>query len=464
MGTFRLATSSSPDGGTLFSFYERSVAAGYARSFGQDVSIGIAGRYSWMSFPPDKTPGKFLVSAGISYRPEWLDHRLQAGFSLMNFGTPMVYPASAGTETEPANEEAAPAQMLLGTTMRAASSPGFNLDLSVGLSKPIATSPTPPAYTSESSFSALFSSWSHSPEDLTTYWGLSFGWQPIQLADGISLFQEFTLGFFSAGKGSYSYANAFFTHGASMGIEVCETRVSAGYAGRWHNAKAETYFPWSFPWETFEISVRTTLPSSSQNRGGDGGVVRPHRIVLTASGVYPTLIGRFKSESTRSLTYSFSSTPIWGVEADFYLTGSSALITTIEYNRLTERVDWIPPTGHIMWDPGPPSSTLIAEFRIESFSIESGFRYHPTDEFSPLFAQISMGISRLNPVDPSTTPRYSYQSFDRLTLGAIFAAGLTPIVIMPKVSLRTLWTDGMNRQTLVGRSQWEFGMNVGLGL
>jgi hypothetical protein len=100
---------------------------------------------------------------------------------------------------------------------------------------------------------------------------------------------------------------------------------------------------------------------------------------------------------------------------------------------------------------------------IETFSLESGYRFHPIDKFHPLFLQASFGIIRLNPVLEGTSPRYTYKAFDRLTVGAVIRLGETSLAVLPKISLRTLWMEGPpSGEMLQGYNQFEFGLNAGI--
>jgi hypothetical protein len=455
-GTVQITTPASPDSGPPFSFFQRSAAIGYARSFGSEISVGLAVRYAWMSFPPDQRIGKLLVSAGMTYRPDWWKDRLHFGFSLMNMGTQLVYPRTGLTESEVVVEEPLPDQMNLGVTLRAATRPGCDLDLSAAVARPITGWKAPPDYAqSRSSFSGLASGWSEFPGDVTLNWGLSYGWHPIELGCGISFFQEFTLGYFTTGKQSYAGTTGFLTHGLSVGLDADGTRVTAGYAGRWHNTHTSNYLAWDFPWETFEISVRTLLPSCRED--SPAADVMPHRILLSAGFLLPSMTGRYLGSGTGSHTIAFTSKPIWAIEADFYLDETTALVASLDYSRLTKKDEY-------RWTIGTTTiSGPALESGIESFSIESGFRIHPADIAPSLFAQVSIGITRLNPVAENTYPRYSYYSFDRITVGALVPLG--PVMILPNISLKTLWMGTVpDWGTLGGYSAWEFGMNAGIAL
>jgi hypothetical protein len=112
-----------------------------------------------------------------------------------------------------------------------------------------------------------------------------------------------------------------------------------------------------------------------------------------------------------------------------------------------------------------PFSPFGLDMGIETFSLESGFRYHPIDLFHPLFVQVSLGVIRMNPVFESTSPRYFYKTFDRAIVGCLFPVLNTGIIVMPKIGLTTMFMqEYTNGSRLGGYNQFEFGLNAGYKL
>lgn len=99
---------------------------------------------------------------------------------------------------------------------------------------------------------------------------------------------------------------------------------------------------------------------------------------------------------------------------------------------------------------------------METISIESGFRYHPIEQFHPFFVQASVGIIRLNYVLEKTSPRYLYQAFDELAVGAVIPLFDSKVIIIPKLGLTTLFLDELPYKKLLGGyNQLRVGVNVG---
>ena len=458
-GEFPVVTLEDPDGtGEVFHPYERSLAGAYAMSFGDELAIGGQIRYVWEPMYHSKLVDHLLFSAGTSYRPEVFSNRLNIGLSFMNFGTPIEFE----TRTDTINgrpltrefSESPPAQIQLGVDGLVIANTSFDISINLGVTKPIDKRDF---YAAQSSFTSLFNDWNDFPRDATFHLGLGYLWHPVRLGGGISFLQEMYVGYFSTGpKAGLIY---FYTHGLKVGVQAFGVTATAGYAGRWHNNHTSSYLRWEFPWETvqFELSSDLSVFGVKGDEGVEGDPL--HRIILTAGYSRGLVVGKMKGVEADGVKASISNDNVWSAEADFYLSESSAILSAIHYSRMTQAFGIVFPTL-------PPSpSTITIDIPMETFSLESGFRYHPVGSFHPLFVQASLGIIRLNPVYEFTSPRYLYATFDRITIGFVLPILNPEIVLMPRVDLTTMFMGELsNASRLGGYNQFEFGLNVGYSL
>ena len=288
---------------------------------------------------------------------------------------------------------------------------------------------------------------------MTIQTGLGYIWHPVYLGSGISFFQEMYVGYFSASleRGH----DIFFTHGTKIGLEAYGIKASAGYAGRWHNNFADWWYPWDFPWETFQFTLssdpiifgkrkeETTLPWSLNGT------------ILSAGSSYATLLGRMNETIIGIDKISFSSNALWSMEADFYINENSAILSSLDYTRMTQTITLASP-------PYPFPSPWVIDMGVETISLESGFRYHPIDVLHPLFIQFAFGVIRMNPVYETTSPRYIYKTFSDVAIGCLFTVTDLGIVLLPRVGLRTIFMEiTPDADLLGGYNQLDFGVNVG---
>lgn len=257
-GDVEYTTISNPDGiGESYHAYERSIAGGFAIPLGNNLAVGAQIRYIWQPIFHRHDVDHFLFNAGVSYKPVIFSDRITLGASFINFGTTIEYERSEDTIIEQLisyySQNVPPAQINLGIEGLVIAKDFFDITLAVSATKPLDKRGGPPDYSAQSSFKSLFNDWTDFPEDVTGRIGLSFIWHPLYLGMGISFIQEMYLGYFSTGpKDLY---NSFYTHGIKVGLDVYGVKVTAGYAGRWHNNNIGSYLTWYLPWETFQFNL-----------------------------------------------------------------------------------------------------------------------------------------------------------------------------------------------------------------
>jgi hypothetical protein len=459
MGDVPITTAEYPEGtGESLHLYERSVALGYAIPLNDNLSIGAQLRYAWM---PDSFTEKLqhlLFSAGINYTPAISLNRLNIGLSFMNFGTAIKQSANLmmpdGQSVEHDYYIAPPAQINLGINGQAVTNKFFDLSLSVGVTKPIIRYDDPPDNQAQSSFNALFTDWNDCPNDMTVQIGLNYAFHPIYIGAGISFFQEMYLGYYSTGpKNIYQ---SFYTHGFDIGLTGRGFKAAIGYAGRWHNNNIENYLIWSFPWETFQFTLSTDMEAFGKGNFVPNNLLKG--IILSGGYSFGGVIGRMNKTSYGGVDISFASNSNWSLESDFYINDNSAIISALSYSRMTEtfsmpNLPYFPVLGF--------QRSFIFDTGIETVSLESGYRYHPIDNFHPLFLQISLGVIRMNPVVENTSPRYFYKAYDKISAGVVIPIMDSGFIVMPQIGLRTIFMEIPNTSLLGGYNQFEFGLNLG---
>lgn len=461
LGEVTYSTTQNPDGGTPFHFFQQSIAGAYAFSLTDRFAIGAQLRYARMPRPQASTIEHVFFSAGLTYRPEIFSDKITAGVSLMNFGTSIdngsYVDTINGQSVRLSYSSPPPAQLNVGLEALAVNNSFFDVNMTIGASKPFASIGGPPDYAGESSFKSLFTNWKKFPEDVTGQVGIGFLWHPIEIAQGISYLQEMYIGYFSTGpKNLY---DSFYTHGFRVGLEAYGIRATAGYAGRWHNNNASSYLPWDFPWETFQFTISADERVLGIRNEGAGSGQPVHGIVLAGGYSYGVEIGRMKETTLMGgVKTSYLMKNIWSVEADFPIGENSAIVSAFSYSRMTDRLE----IGSLI---NPSLSPAVYSFDVEMLSFESGFRYHPLEMFQPFFVQVSLGVSRLKPLGVLTVPRYSYKTFDVLAAGCVVPVMESGIVIVPQVGLRTLFMEeSIISNRLLGFNHAEFGLKVGYKL
>ena len=454
MGEWMMTTAESPEG-EKYHAYERSLAAGYAMPLNDRWNIGGSIRYIWSPLSNSQYLDHLLFSFGTNYTPDIFSKRVNIGLSLMNFSTRIEDPSEFGlTIEERSVTSPPPAQLNIGINALVETNSFFDLNIILGAKKPFDKVGSAPNYEAQSSFESLINDWTDFPRDVTGQLGLSFNWRPLSLGNGISFFQEMYLGYFSVGP--KDGANSFLTHGFDIGLKGKGLKASLGYAGRWHNYRADSYMRWEFPWETFQFSFSSDMNLFYNKNEETPPDVKPKNTIVSTGYSIGSPIGKMKEHIYgNDGKISRTMKNIWSIEADFYMDDNSAILSAFKYSRMQLNID-------IFQYPYP---TWEIKMGVETFSLESGFRYHPIEKFHPFFVQASVGIIRLNYVLKETTPRYSYQAFDELAVGAVLPVMDTKLVIIPKLGLTTLFLDELpNSKRLEGNSLFQFGLNVGYQL
>jgi hypothetical protein len=241
-------------------------------------------------------------------------------------------------------------------------------------------------------------------------------------------------------------------------LEGYGLRLTAGYAGRWHNNNAGSYLTWDNPWETFQFDLSTDLSIFSKGREGVSSETSPGRTILAAGYSYGLAVGRMKGAALNGEMESFSSKSIWSVEADFYINDNSAIISSLHYSQMIENI-----TKESA--PFSPQMPFKMNFDIETASFESGFRYHPINTLHRFFVQASIGVIWMNPIYEHTHPKYMYKAFDEVAAGFVFPLTHIGVVVIPKVGLRTIFMEiDPIGSRLGGYNQFEVGLNIGYEL
>lgn len=457
-GTIITTTVEDPYGykeGEKFHSYERSLSAGYAMPISNQWTIGGSIRYIWFPIHNSEYLDHLLFSLGTTFTPERFSNRLNFGFSLMNFSTTVEYKGKNGfTGKEVTASYPPPAQMNIGMNALAVTNPYFDINVLLGVKKPFDKFDNASNNEAQSSFKSFFTDWNDFPRDLTGQLGLSYNWHPLSLGAGISFFQEMYLGYFSVGP--KDGMSSFMTHGFNIGLKGKGFKASLGYAGRWHNYRADSYMRWEFPWETFQFSFSSDMNLFYNTNEETQSDVKTKNIIVSLGGSFGFPVGKMKEHIYNGeAKISRTMKNFWSLEADFYMEDNSAILSVFKYSRMQMNLD-------IYQYPYP---TWEFKMGLETFSLESGYRYHPIEMFHPLFVQASVGIIRLNYVLEATSPRYHYQAFDELAVGVVLPLMDTKLVVIPKLSLTTLFLDELpNNKRLEGANLFQFGLNVGYQL
>ena len=269
----------------LYHSFERSFSIGFAREFCDNFSAGIQLRYAKSNLGDFATAEefsgsaeKFFVSAGVNFSPQFLENKLNIGFSLTNFGTKVWY-------IDEAQADPAPSKLNLGIGFVPIDNNFYSLQTQLAISKPFDARPT------ESSFKGLFNDWKDFPNDATLHTGIAFNWKPLDLGYGFAFFQEFYFGNYSAGV--KSGLSNFFTHGGRIGIEFDGLQFSAGYAGRWHNVQYANYLVWKFPYETVQFTLGMNDDILFYRNHEKESHSKPHNIIVSLGFGKSFRIGNF---------------------------------------------------------------------------------------------------------------------------------------------------------------------------
>lgn len=442
LGEDVIRTSDHPEGIGKSHSYERSFSIGYARELCKNFSAGIQLRYAKSSLGGFATAEEFsasaeklFVSAGLNYSPQFLENKLNIGFSLTNFGTKLWY-------KDEAQSDPPPSKLNLGIGFVPIENNFYSLQTQLAFSKPFDAQP------SESSFKGLFNDWKDFPNDATLHTGIAFNWKPLDLGYGFAFFQEFYLGNYSVG--SKTGLNNFYTHGGKIGIEFSKLQFTAGYAGRWHNVHYPNYLQWKFPYETvqFTLGINEDLLFGKERQQVD--YAEPKNIILSLGIGKSFRLGKLNERSypgSMGATEGFEHGNIFFIEGAFYLNEQNALVSNIFYN----------PSDYVVKYQGQE----YFKNKVEIFSISSSYRFHPLEMFLPLFIQGGLSIVRLNPTSKYLSPKYDYKTSLIFSTGGNFDI-YEGIVLCPFANYNLLLSkDGNTAPRLGGFNQFDLGLKVG---
>ena len=445
-GEYNVTTAENPfETGQRIHFYEGSFSAGYARNFGDNLSAGIALKYAFGNFY-NETPRGFFISLGALYNPDFCDKRFNFGLSLMNLGSAVEYKSDVSVgELQDIYYEPPPTRLNLGMNFIALDNDYFSLPLDLSISKPF--DKRNDNGEGESSFKTLFSDWSDFPNDATLQTGVSFIWKPLSLGENFSFFQEFYLGNYS--QGNKTYLLNYYTHGANIGIEFYEYKLSIGYAGVSHDGNYlnySTFFPWVFPYETFQFTFevnddllfkRNTVVEKKPTLDG---------IILSFGTGETVRTGVWKSFTSGIWEHTTENSLSYLIEAAFYINENSALVSSLYFNSVPFKIT----SGRY---------TLINS-TYEDFTFFTSYRYHPLQRFHYLFVQGGLGIFRMNPV-PKSSPRYDYKTAAQLGAGLTLDF-LDPIILTPDINYNLIFERATGPAPRIqGYNQFNFILKVG---
>ncbi len=435
----------SPDAGTKSDFYQRSYSIGYARKFGDNFGAGINLRYASQIFG-DLNYNNFMLGLGIYYRPEIAANRLNIGFSLMNLGSAIKFETSSTSGRNIEEYYPNPAQLNLGISYLAMDNNYFRIPLSVNISKPF--DKLDDNNEGVSSFKNLFSDWKDFPEDVAIETGVSFEWLDLNLGNNFYFTQDLYLGNFTSGP--KAGLTNFSTHGIDIGIKYNETKLTAGYAGVWYNARRANYLPWNFPYETVSFTLSTNPESLFSNKNKIKQTPSLKKIILSAGAGSIFRIGRASKIEAGSIfsniTEENKNSLIYSIEGDFYINNVSALVSKLSYTSTPYTVTF--------------NSYKMIDTKIETFSLSSAYRFHPVESFNPFFIQGGVGIYRLNPITPST-PRYFYETALELTTGTVIPISGN-LSLLPEVAYNILLTGSNSpNYKLAGFNQINLSLSIG---
>lgn len=434
-------------------YYDASIAANYALLLNDNFSIGAQMRYVWTNSGFAKA-NNLIFSAGLLYKPEILNKRLSLGFSLMNFGTKAKYESDNITHLGVFSP--LPSHINLGINSELVTNDYYDLDLSLGITKPLIYGGKPTEGETKTSFSALFSDWDDFPNDLTGQIGIGYKWKPVNLGKGFSYIQEMYAGYVTAGKkyGNYS----FFTHGFNVGLQYSGIEATIGYAGQFHN-NDYNYYPFGnlkYPSETFQFTVSTDwniLGNKTENNRNENPL---EGIIISAGYSHGVSVGRMNKEVVNVIDISNSMKSNWSINADFYTSKDFAILSGFEYSKMVKEYR----SELLQFFYG----TDKLKIESETVSLSSGLRYHPVENFHPFFVQGSLGIIRINPT-MDTMPKYYYQTFTDLKTGCVIDIANSGFVVIPSIGFKTIFMETLpNAEKIGGYNQFEFGLNLGYKL
>jgi hypothetical protein len=437
-GVMAISTPSNPEPSEYLPTYERSVAVGYARNLNDNFSGGVSARFVKGSFGEVST-SKLFISAGLNYDSRILDRNFNAGFSLMNFGTPVEYIDYAGAD-------APPSTMNLGANYFPVEEDHASIAIQLEATKPIEKQDD--SGVGQSSLTSLFNDWSDFPNDVIAHAGMAFRWKQLDLGNGFSFGQEFYIGNTSAG--AEAGLRNYLTHGATVILGYNDYRFSVGYGSPWYNMRNYSYsYPTNIPSEMFQITLSTGHSPFAQTESHKFAPAGLKRIIILA-GTGPSLrVGRYHETYEPVPSMHMDNTFSYFLESDFYIDNRNALVAKLTYNNIPL---------HVYMPIGGTVYTLESQF--ETIAISSLYRYHPLADLLPLYVQGGLGIIRTNPV-VNVSPHYYYNSTFAVGTGACFEL-VSNVYVVPSVDFIVMLsrvsyeTPGMG-----GYNQFDLGLKLG---
>jgi len=442
LGEFGYSTLESPIPVNIDASYERSIAIGYAKKLNGSFGIGGSFRYCFASYAGISSSKAYLLSLGINDKFEFINRSWQLGFSIMNLG-----PAVSFTYPDNQYQYGTPPSFLaLGLNVKAIETEFLSVPVSLSIAKPF--DERTDNYEGQSSFKTLFTDWKDFPNDASLSPGLAFEWKPINMGNGFYFNQNIFLGNYSSGI--KSGLTDYYTFGSELSIGYKGINITAGIAGVWHNAQYENYFPWRFPYETFQFSLSAnpntfsnSLVSSSYNNSSSA-----KNIILTIGANQLLRVGNASSISIQGITLEQNNNLEYSVEAAYYLNDRTALVTSFSYNSIPFKINY------------QSLGFTLLDTKFETLTFSSSFRYHPFENIKDLFIQSGLGIVRTNPV-LSTSPRYYYSPAVLLSAGYNFKLS-NGIVLVPVLGYNlTLMDSWENRANISGNNQFNLGIKIG---
>ncbi|MDR3626179.1 MAG: hypothetical protein P4L45_05075 [Ignavibacteriaceae bacterium] len=413
----------------------RSIAAGYANKLSENLSIGADLRFGFGSDISVDSKA-YLFSIGINDKFLLLNRNWVFGFSIMNLGSAQRNSSYYSLDLTP------PTLLSAGLTVPVFEDNFLSVPVSLSFSKPF-DKPDDDG-NGQSSFETLFTDWADFPNDASFSPGLAFEWKPVNLGEGFSISQKYYLGNYSLGVKSELID--YYTHGAEISIGYNGVKLSAGYAGVWFNLHKSRYFNWRFPYETFQFSISANENFFRANNQSLSEGSKPANVIVSAGVSQLLKVGKAKYQTLDYTDIKSDNNPEFSLESAFYLNTNTALVAFVSYNSMPLKADYL-------------TYNLVDE-KFETFTAGSLFRYHPFENLSSLFFQAGIGISRVNPVLPSS-PRYYYIP------AFIAAAGYNieindGIILTPTVGYNLSLKDSyVNASISDGENQFNIGIKLG---
>ena len=461
LGEFPIYDEYGPIPGSRIQSYEASYSVAFGHLISQQWSYGLQVRYvrSTLSAAGSTLAGwsstaeNVFVTTGLSYVPVQFDGRLRAGFSLINFGTPVSY-------ADASNGDPPPSQLRLGASFAPLQTEWYSVLLYIETSKDIAKLVD---HEGQSSFKSLFNDWDDLPRDMSLSTGVAFRWEPINLGNHFSIFQEMYVGHLV--EGPLAGNRSQFMHAARVGVEWNGISISAGYADTWFSLRPRiTSFLNSrdFPGETFQFTLQSPGDIFNREPGDDHPTTRLNSIIVSAGVGQVYRIGRFhRLGSGDPASFSFADDNVYGFESAFYFTGSDALVTRAEYAPI--RFDFV--------DEYQGQELRYTAYRFDTYSLVSLYRKHPLENIEPFFCQGGFGVIRFNPFLAGglpgnfgrPAPRYFYQTTLEAGVGATVALG-EGVILLPHVDFKCMLMEAeVSNHELAGWNQWTFSLAIGHG-